>query len=299
MAAPAPRSLSVSIVSFNTRDATLACIESVLASRGPIAVDVTVVDNASTDGSADAIARRFPQVRLIRNATNRYFSAAHNQALRTATGELVLILNSDTELGPVVTTQMVEFMDAHPEVGAATCLYVDEQQQPLRPHLHNYWQCRSLWHNFFARHGWGLALYRLLGGRLDHASGRDHHAGFSYVDVVSDTFLFARGKALAQVDFYDERMLLYATEDDLCRRLAQAGWRIAVNHNLTIVHRFSGSVRRVPPLSMRRIYRNDSIYFYRKHGTWLERLAARPLLHLAYLVEAAALKLGYRMRFRG
>jgi GT2 family glycosyltransferase len=290
-------SISVSIVSYNTREATLACLGSVLASGGDLRLDVTVVDNASTDGSADAIAERFPGVRLIRNATNRFFSGAHNQALRDATADYLLILNSDTVLGADALARLVGFLEAHPEVGAVTCLYIDPHGTRARSHLHNYWSYHSLLYNFFGRHIVGHRLYALLGGSV----GNPEPAGeppFLYADVISDTLLLARRQALGAAGFYDEAMRLYCTEDDICQGMAKAGWRMAVDREVTIVHQLSGSVRKAPPLWVRRIYRDDSLAYYRKHGTAVERVFAAPLMHIAYLLEALALTLGYRMRFR-
>ena len=101
-----------------------------------------------------------------------------------------------------------------------------------------------------------------------------------------------------RIGFYDEGMLLYSTEDDLCRRMAQAGWRIAVNRQARIVDHLSGSVRKIPPLGCGGFTATIPNGTIRSMGLGLERLAAKPLPHLAYLVEAIVVTLGYRMEFR-
>jgi len=87
--------ISVIIVSYNTAELTLACLESVLASQR-LSLEVFVVDNASRDGSAEIIRQRFPSVKVIANDSNRGFGAANNQALRECCGRHVVFLNPDT-----------------------------------------------------------------------------------------------------------------------------------------------------------------------------------------------------------
>ena len=110
--------LSVVIVSYNTVALLARCARSVLADAPP-GTEVYVVDNASSDGSADMVRRAFPAVRLIANNDNSGFAAATNQALRQARGRYVMLLNPDAELRRGSLPRVVAFLDARPEVGVA------------------------------------------------------------------------------------------------------------------------------------------------------------------------------------
>ena len=92
--------LAVVVLSYNTREVTSRCLRELFATSSQIALQVVVVDNASRDGSADAIAAEFPAARLIRNARNRGFAAAVNQAVSVTRAPAILLLNSDCFLGP-------------------------------------------------------------------------------------------------------------------------------------------------------------------------------------------------------
>src|SRR4051812_9701898 len=94
--AEAPPRLSVVVVSYNTRELTLRCLETLHAQTTAVPFEVLVVDNASSDGSADAIAERFPHATLIRSAENLGFARANNIAARQAKGHWLLLLNPDT-----------------------------------------------------------------------------------------------------------------------------------------------------------------------------------------------------------
>ena len=101
--------LSVIIVSFNTRELLRDCLVSVMACRDEVSAEVLVVDNDSRDGSCEAVAKEFPQVRLICNPRNVGFAAANNQALREARGRYLLLLNSDTVVRPGAFQELVGF----------------------------------------------------------------------------------------------------------------------------------------------------------------------------------------------
>jgi len=110
-------SIAVIIVNFNTRKLVLECLESIRSgSRNP-SFEVLVVDNASTDGSAEAIAERFPQVRLIASERNLGFAAANNLAAEGAEGKYLLLLNPDTVVLDGAIDRLVAFAEAHPEAG--------------------------------------------------------------------------------------------------------------------------------------------------------------------------------------
>src|SRR5262249_498637 len=106
---PAPE-LSVVVLSWNTRELLLACLRALFAEQPRHGPEVSVVDNASADGSADAVAAAFPQVQVIRNAENRLYAAANNQGARAGSGEYVCLLNSDTEVRPQALDTLVDFL---------------------------------------------------------------------------------------------------------------------------------------------------------------------------------------------
>ncbi len=112
--------LSVVVVSYNTRDLTRQCLRSIYENTRSITFEVCVVDNNSSDDSAEMVGREFPQVHLIRNEVNKGLAAATNQGLATSTGRYVLALNSDTVVLPEALDKLVRFMDDHPEAGGAT-----------------------------------------------------------------------------------------------------------------------------------------------------------------------------------
>src|SRR5580765_4801303 len=113
--------LSISVVSYRTPELLRACLEALSLERGRsgLVVEVTVVDNASGDASVDLVRAEFPWVRVIENATNRGFGAAHNQALLGSAARYVLVLNSDTTVEPGALEALVGYLDAHPEVAVA------------------------------------------------------------------------------------------------------------------------------------------------------------------------------------
>lgn len=113
--------LSILIVNYNTRQLTLDCLRSVYDSETVYSYEVIVVDNASRDGSVEAIRAEYPEVVLIANQENTGFAKANNQGMAIAKGRYVLLLNSDTVVQPNTFQIMVSYMEEHPELGASGC----------------------------------------------------------------------------------------------------------------------------------------------------------------------------------
>jgi GT2 family glycosyltransferase len=278
---------TLSIVSYGTREVLRDCLESIRDLVNFARIQTIVVDNGSADGSADMVASQFPWTELIRNDTNRYFTHAHNQALATARGRYIGFLNSDTRLFPDTVERMVDFMDSHPEAGASTCLYVHEDGTPLKAEVHNHWRFHSLYFHTLCRDLTGERLYFALGGTQSSpiATGDD----WLETDVVSDTFLFARREILHRIGGFDERLLLYATEDDICASIKRAGGRVFYYNGTRLVHALSVSTRRANPFRIRWILARDVIRYHLKHGGAATRILAVPLLAGAYAIEAAVI----------
>jgi N-acetylglucosaminyl-diphospho-decaprenol L-rhamnosyltransferase len=276
--------VTLSIVSFSTRDLLRACLDSVAALVDAARVEVIVVDNASTDGSPEMVASEYPWVKLIRNDTNRYFAPAHNQAFAVARGRYVGILNSDTRLVPDTLQKMVAFMDARPQAGACTCTYLRDDGSQLKPEAHNYWRFHSLMYAVLCRNNAGERLYHMLGGGRSVPIATEAEA--IETDVVSDTFLLVRRDVLELIGGYDEGFLLYFTEDDICASVKRAGYRVYYYSGARLVHSLSASVRRSSPYWIRWIFATDGMRYFRKHGDLPSRVLAVPVLFGAYLVDA-------------
>jgi N-acetylglucosaminyl-diphospho-decaprenol L-rhamnosyltransferase len=112
-----PIDVSVCIANWNCLDLLRGCLESLQDRPQGVRLEVIVVDNASVDGAADMVAREFPEVLLIRNAANRGFSRANNQAADKARGRFLFFLNNDTIVPPGTLRRLVDFAERHPEVG--------------------------------------------------------------------------------------------------------------------------------------------------------------------------------------
>ena len=212
--------LSIIIVNWNTRHVVRGCLESVLATLGTLKAEIIVVDNASADGSADMIARDFPQVRLIANEDNHGFAAANNQGMRLARGRYILLLNPDTVVLDDVLERTVAYADENPDAGVVGC-QVLEGPDTVQRTCFRFPSPLSvlLWVSgviaLFPR--WGLARWATYG-----TWQRDYECD---VDVVSGMFMLVRRQAIDEVGPMDEGYFIYAEEADWCYRFRKAGWR--------------------------------------------------------------------------
>ena len=221
--------LSVIIISYNTRQMTLDCLYALYADLGQMPAEVWVVDNASGDGSADAVRQAFPQVRLIENPNNAGFGAANNLALTQASGEFLLLLNSDAFVHPGATAALTEYLRAHPGAGIVgpRLLNQDGSVQPScyrfpspgRAWLENLWVSSAL-----PRHP-ALGDYR----QWSHDAERS-------VEWVIGACLLIRREAFRQTGGFDEAFFMYQEETDWQRRLRDKGWDIAFTPSAVVTH---------------------------------------------------------------
>ena len=255
--------LSVVIVHENTVGLLRNCLKSVVAETG-LALEIIVVDNASTDGSADLVAHEFPRARLIRNSENVGFARANNQGLRASSGRYALLLNSDTVVRPGALASLVKFMETHPAVGACSPRLVrpDGTPQPYAfgedPTL-RYLLQRATNQVFFHRylHNWGCSALQV-------------------VDWVSGACLLARREAIDQVGLLDENFFMYLEDNDWCLRLRRAGWKICYYPKAEVIHLGGQSLQQKP--SARAAYARSLKYFYAKHYSRPAQWALRLLL---------------------
>lgn len=257
--------LSIIIVNWNTRELLAKCLKSVsdeVQALDPLRVETLVVDNASTDSSAQMVQEQFPWVQLIENQTNVGFAHANNQAIRQSSGRYVLLLNPDTEVKPGALETLVHFMEAHPPAGAAGArlLNPDGSLQPScypAPTLSG-----EFWLLFHLDVLWPYGTYRMADWDLD-----EHRA----VDVIQGACLILRQKALDQIGLLDEGYFIYSEEVDFCHRLQKADWRLYWVPQAQVVHYGGQSTQQVAAEMFLQLYRGKILYFRKHHG----RLAAQ------------------------
>lgn len=293
--------LSIVIVNWNTRDLLAQCLESIISSQISVArhkaadltaddwlltTEVFVVDNASTDGSAQMVRERFPWVRLIENRENVGFGRANNQAIQESTGCYALLLNPDTEVHPGALETLVRFMDGSPEAGAAGAhlLNPDGTLQPWcypAPTL-----SRELWRLFRLDAIWPYACYDMAGWDLD--APRE-------VDMVPGSCLMLRREALDQVGVLDEDYFIYSEEVDLCHRLRGHGWEIYWVPQAVVMHYGGQSTQQVAAEMFLRLYQGKVLYF-RKHHGWLAAQLYKLILLAAALARLLLIPLAWLQR---
>src|SRR5262249_54947953 len=229
--------LSYCVVNTDGREHLLACVDAILATHPEgVESELLVLDNASDDGSAEAVSERFgDRVRLIERKTRTGKAENDTRLLREAQGEYCLLLNEDAELRPGATAALLEALRADPgaaAAGAKLCNAAGEPQQCA-------WRFPSV--------GTALAGALLLHRFITVESGGSETRTVGW---VQSSAMLVRREAAAEVDYLDPEFFVYSDETDFCKRLADAGWRIlhvpaaeAVHYDQLVIDRSAGSRR--------------------------------------------------------
>ena len=232
--------LTISIPTWNSKAYLKRCLESIYQSVNGLACEVVVVDNASSDGTAEMVRQDFPQVTLIVNPENRGYGRANNQVIRRAAGRYVLVLNEDTVILEGTLERMVGYLDTHLTVGALGCkIYTSLAHNAIQPSAfykfptpENYLLNRlaSWWVGQAPRSPVARRFQRWV---LPYAE--DHEVAQEPRHIVGAIMLL-RKASVEDAGLFDERFFLFYEETDLCHRLRKAGWRIAYIPDAAIVH---------------------------------------------------------------
>ncbi len=251
--------LSVCIVNWNTCGDLEQALQSVFESDPKLGIEVIVVDNASHDGSAEMVRRRFTSVVLIESEVNSGFARGYNTAVGAATGRYLLVLNPDTVVHPGALSRLVQFMDSHPDAAAAgprvlnsdgTLQYSCRRfPRPIVGVLRNTVIGRLAPRNRFTR--------EYLMQEWDHNSVR-------HVDWLSGAAICIRREAWDKVGGFDEGYFMYSEDMDWCLRAQQAGWKVYYVPEAVIMHRIGRSSDQ-QPLAMVIQFHRSAARFYRKH----------------------------------
>ena len=264
--------VSTIIVSYNTREMTLEAIRSALRETTRVSQEIIVVDNASADGSAEAIAAEFPEIRLLALDENLGFGPANNVGAQEAAGEYVLLLNPDTVTLDHAIDNLVEFAKAHPRhrlYGGRT-LTPERTLDPTSVH-----GMPSLW-AMFAR-GIGLAtLFKSSELFNPESLGTWKRDTVREVPIVCGCLLLIERSLWETLGGFDEQFHMYAEEFDLCIRARKEGARPVCCPSAEIIH-IGGASDRVLADQTVRQYRARMQLLNKHWPAWKAGLAARCL----------------------
>lgn len=269
--------LSIILVNYNDRRHIEACLSSLQENVPSVEHEIIVVDNASTDGSRELIARSFPAVRLIANADNAGFSRANNIGAKESRGEFLLFLNTDTVATPGSIGGWLDHLRADPSIGAvgpallrgSGAVQVSFGKKVNFP--------AQLWQKLFLNPVYGRFLKKSAGTRS--------------VGWLSAACLLCRRKAFEQAGGFDENFFIYFEDIDLCLRLREAGWKLVYIPGTRIFH--EGGATTSPRRDFSRYqYRKSQLSFYRKHspGISLSLLRASLKVNLVFLFIRGAFR---------
>jgi GT2 family glycosyltransferase len=261
------KTLSVIIVSFNSRNYLKNCIDSIIKfppSLGENEFEVIIVDNNSNDGSVDFIEKNYSQysfIRLIKNEANMGFSHANNLAIKNSNSGYYLLLNSDTEVYENSISGLIEFFEISKREGKKIGVV---GPKIINPDGSLQLSCRRF-PSFI-----NAAFYTILAGiKPDNRFSRrykladaDRSRPFE-VDWVSGSAMMISGDAIRQIGLFDENYFMYVEDVDICYRMWQSGFKVYYYPLVKILHHIGGSG--ISDLMLPQIRMQKSVlYFYIK-----------------------------------
>jgi len=278
--------VSIVIVNWNTRNLLLRCIGSILDGGCSVPCEIIVVDNASADGSVDAVRSAYPNVTVIANDRNLGFASANNVGFARASGESILLLNPDTIVSEKAADKLVAFLEAHSDVGIVGPLIVG---QDGCPQISSFGIAPSLREAFLhAIRIWRIAPKSRLARQFLMIPREPED--WIYTRHLLGACMLVRRRVIDQTNGFDERFFLFLEETDLCYRTQQMGWRIAYYVGARITHLGEQSMLHILDRSGGYYIRSYN-YFCRKHGMGRSSVPATNLCLIMGLINEAAIAL--------
>ncbi len=286
------KQLSIVIVTFNAIKHIESCLESIYKTTPPPFVEVIIADNDSTDGTAELIRRKFPDVRLIENRSNLGFGPANNRGTELSNGKYILFLNDDTIVCEKSLAKMISFMDDNKDIGALGPKLLNPDYS-LQPSMSRY---PSVWRNI------GYAIFpkayllnnEIMRKLLSIFSSQENLGRYGSHNKICDTdfpkgaCLLVRRSVIEQVGLFDENIFFFSEEAELCYRIKKAGWRVVFYPDAEIIH-IGGSTsgREVDKVPGRRFIQKhkSNLYFFEKHGTRMNVMAYKTGIAAALVVR--------------
>jgi len=276
-----PIEISVVIVGWNAKHYLELCLDSLVKSPPRRNVEVLVVDNASSDGSAEMIEAKYPWVKLIKSGENLGFAKGNNVAIRQTTGRYIALVNPDVIVFPGCLDALADFLDKNPKVG-------NVGPRVLNPDMSMQSTCRrfpSLWNNFCS----ATRLESTFKG-IPFFAG-EHMFYFAHdrtlaVDVLVGCFSMIRRETFDQVGLLDEGLFMYGDDVDWCRRARNGGWQVVFHPDGQAIHD-RGKITAPYPVRFAVAQQRSVLYYWKKHHSIFGVLGIRSIMFFHHALRYA------------
>ena len=275
--------VSVIIVNYNVANFLEQCLLSLERSLTDDRFEIIVIDNASTDGSLDLLAKQFPEVKVISNSANVGFAHANNQALSIVKSEIVLFLNPDTLLPESLLQKTTEQFATDPQIGAIGVRMIDGNGHFLPESKR---RTPTAWSSFIKLFGVDGIGSNKQHGYYDLHLAQDNDGE---TEVLSGACLFARRSVLQSIGGFDERFFMYAEDIDLSMSIRRKGLKIWYAGSSCIIH-FKGESTTKNVRYVHDFY-TAMLLFVRKHYPGLPGMIMRSFLSMGIYVKSILARL--------
>lgn len=272
--------VSVIIVNWNLKDELGACLDSLKNNAGGMDIETIVVDNGSTDGSAEMVDRDHPGIKLIRNRENLGFSKANNQAMAVAGGRYFFLLNNDTLIQKYSLSRLVEFMDSHADVGICGPRVVNADGSLQIRSRGRYPTIPGALGQYFLP----TRLRKLVSGSTGFYDFRDNINPGS-MDWISGCALLARRTAVGEVGMLDAGIFMYLEDVDWCYRMRLAGWQVWNVPDSVVLHYGGRSMNKQSGVAVG-AHAAGLVEFYSRYHSPGAALVFRVILGVGYTLQA-------------
>lgn len=251
--------LSIIIVDYRSKNLLSNCLRSIQKYVDGFDYEILIVDNNQNQEdkiqNADISKILDPSAFLLLPSANKGFGAANNFAAKKANGEYLLLLNPDTLVTDDSIQKMLSFIKRHNEIGALTCLLGPDK--------------KTLQKNFFGKF---QSLFSVMFRHYNYQK-IDQTKEYFYTDIVTGAALMIKKDLFLKVGGFDERFFMYLEDDDLCKRLVDAGYKNAVLNIAKIIHLEGKSISK--NAERKKIYYRSQNLYWQKHNGFFPTLVMK------------------------
>lgn len=250
--------IAIIIVSWNVKEHLQKCLHSIFTSEHSPSCEVYVVDNASSDGSAEMVATQFPQVHLMRNAINAGTSKAVNRAMKETKSRYVLWLNPDMRLFPDTLAHLVDYADTHTRAGVIGAR-LQQENGAIVPHVRRF---PTLFDQMCIVFKLAKFFPKLLNNYLcaDFDYSRE-----ALVDSIRGSFFCMRRECINEMGMFDERFFVWFEEVDFCKRAWNAGWEVHYTPRVMAIDLVGRSFAQVHVIKKQWLFLRSMVTYFLKH----------------------------------